>query len=74
LCIHYITDAINYSGYTTASLEVLNPEIEKEGYVYRLVINNTEGGCEYVSENAKLFVRVQTVITNRNKTYRVNKN
>jgi hypothetical protein len=53
---------------------VLNPEIEKEGYVYRLVINNTEGGCEYVSENAKLFVRVQTVITNRNKTYRVNKN
>ncbi|EIJ39767.1 PA14 domain-containing protein [Galbibacter orientalis DSM 19592] len=69
-----ITDAINYSGYTTASLEVLNPEIEKEGYVYRLVINNTEGGCEYVSENAKLFVRVQTVITNRNKTYRVNKN
>ena len=69
-----ITDAINYGGYTTASLEVLNPEIEKEGYVYRLVINNTEGGCEYVSENAKLFVRVQTVITNRNKTYRVNKN
>ncbi|MDG3584157.1 PA14 domain-containing protein [Galbibacter pacificus] len=61
--------------YYTVSLQSLNTEIDKNGYKYRAVLKSTKVACNAIySSNATLTVKVKTVITNRNKTYRVNKN
>ncbi|WP_335967306.1 PA14 domain-containing protein [Galbibacter sp. PAP.153] len=61
--------------YYTVSLKSLNAEIDKNGYKYRAVLKSTKVACNAIySNNATLTVKVKTIITNRNKTYRVNKN
>lgn len=69
-----ISDGSEYLGTSTASLSVLDPEITKNGYLYRVLVSNSGSSCpELTSNSAILSVRVATVITNRKITFRVNK-
>ncbi len=70
-----ITDGTEYSGTQTNSLTVLDANLTKNNYLYRIIIDNESYVCDdTTSENALLNVNVRTVITNRKITYRVNKN
>ncbi len=63
-----------YSGTTTATLTVTNPTLANDNAQYRVIIQNLEYACgQTVSNTTTLRVRVNTVITNRRITYRVNK-
>jgi len=70
-----LTDGPEYSGSNTNTLTVLDPEIEMDGFLYRVVLSNSSSSCPAIySNNALLNVVVSTVITNRRITYRVNRN
>ncbi|ASV28994.1 PA14 domain-containing protein [Maribacter cobaltidurans] len=70
-----ISDGAEYSGSNTATLTVINPELDKNGFVYRVILSNSTSSCEAVISNqAVLNMRVRTVVTNRGITYRVKKN
>jgi hypothetical protein len=70
-----VSDGPEYSGTTTATLTVLSPEIDKNGYVYRVIVSNSTSGCSAItSADALLTVNVQAIITNRRITYRLNPN
>ncbi|MEH6770968.1 hypothetical protein [Maribacter arcticus] len=71
-----ISDGSAYSNTNTASLTVLSPQLSMNGYLYRVIINNTAAiSCaDLVSNPAGLTVRISSVITNRRITYRVNRN
>ena len=70
-----LTDAGIYSGTTTNTLTISNVTNAENGYQYRVIISNTLYICTTVTSNiATLTVQVNTVITNRKITYRVNKN
>ncbi len=69
-----ITNGSEYAGVTTNTLNVLDVELEKNGYLYRVLVSNSSGSCPQItSTSALLSVRLRTVITNRRITYRVNK-
>ncbi len=70
-----IMDGTEYSGTQTASLTVTIPEVDKNGYLYRVLVSQSTSSCPNVTSNsASLMVRVGSVITNRRITFRVNKN
>jgi len=69
-----IADGALYSGTTSTSLTIISPGIDKNNYIYRVVVSNTLAGCPPINSNGgTLLVRPRTVITNRRITYRVNK-
>ena len=69
-----ISDGAEYSGSNTATLTVINPELEKNGSVYRVILSNSTSPCEAVTSNqAVLNIRVGSVIKNRRITFRVKK-
>jgi len=69
-----ISDGSEYLGTSTASLTVLDPEIVKNGYLYRVLVSNSGATCPQLTSNSSILsVRVATVITNRKITFRVNK-
>ncbi|MFC4218779.1 PA14 domain-containing protein [Flagellimonas marina] len=70
-----ITDGAEYSGTQTATLTVTSPDMDKNGYIYRVQVSNSGSTCgDLTSNEATLSLTVGTVITNRRITYRVNKN
>lgn len=70
-----ITDGGEYTGTQTASLGITQPDSNKNGYVFRVLVSNSSGSCTALtSDEATLTVKSGRVITNRNTTYRVNKN
>ncbi len=69
-----ISDGLEYSGSSTNTLNVLSVEIDKNGYLYRVLVSNSSGSCPAITSSAALLsVRIGSVITNRRITYRVNK-
>ena len=70
-----IADGAEYTGTQTANLTVTSPDMDKNGYIYRVVASNAAASCSAItSNNATLSIRLGTVITNRRITYRVNRN
>ncbi|MCF8714102.1 hypothetical protein JM658_04605 [Joostella atrarenae] len=70
-----INDGSEYSGVNTKVLTIVSTDIDKNNYQYRLVSVDSMNGCAPVDSDAAILnVGVRTVITNRNQTYRVNKN
>ncbi len=70
-----ISDGPEYSGTTTNTLTIITPEVDKNGYQYRVLIASDTFVCgNTVSFPATLTVGPRTVITNRRITIRVNKN
>ncbi len=70
-----LTDTGIHSGTNTASLVITNAQTADDGSQYRVIVSNTAYLCDTeISNTAILNVKVNTVITNRKITYRVNKN
>ena len=70
-----LADGADYSGTSTANLTVSNPDLDKNGYIFRVLVSNSTASCSALtSSQATLNLKVGTVITNRKVTYRVNKN
>ncbi len=70
-----LTNTGIYSGTTTDTLIVTNVTATENGNQYRVIISNTAFVCEVENSNsAILSIQVNTVITNRRITHRVNKN
>jgi hypothetical protein len=64
-----------YSGTNTTTLVITNPTPQENSGQYRVIISNTSFVCgNTISNEVTLTIRVNTVITNRRITYRVNKN
>ncbi|TRZ46673.1 hypothetical protein D3A96_03655 [Robertkochia marina] len=67
-------DSVENPSAITSTLSIPNIDIDLNDYRYRVVVRNEGDNCADVeSVPVILEVRVRTVITNRNKTYRVNK-
>ena len=71
---HPISDGMDYSGTTTANLNVLRTDLDKSNTLYRIEAYNNESNCTVYSNGALLNVNVRTVITNKRITHRVNSN
>ena len=70
-----ISDGPEYIGATTQSLAVLDAEVSKSGFRYRVLASNSSTTCAPIASNSALLtVQVGTVITNRRITYRIKKN
>ncbi|PRX53155.1 HYR domain-containing protein [Flagellimonas meridianipacifica] len=70
-----ISDGTEYTGTQTATLIVNSPDVDKNGYLFRVVLSNSTSSCpDLISNSATLTIRVGRVITNRRITYRVKKN
>ncbi|MEC7264553.1 MAG: PA14 domain-containing protein [Bacteroidota bacterium] len=70
-----LADGADYSGTSTANLTVNSPDLDKNGYIFRVLVSNSTASCSALTSNqATLNLKVGTVITNRKVTYRVNKN
>lgn len=70
-----LTDTGIYSGTQTSTLILTNITTQENGNQYRVIIGNSMYVCTTETSNsATLTVQVNTVITNRKITYRVNKN
>ena len=70
-----LMDSGIYSGTTTNTLAITNPTSGENGNQYRVVVSNSEFVCGTITSNtATLTIRVNTIISNRRITYRVNKN
>jgi lectin-like protein len=70
-----VSDGTDYSGTQTDSLTVNSVEIDKTGYIYRVQVSNAAGFCSAIISNEVLLtVGVNSVLTNRKITHRVNKN
>ena len=71
-----LSDGPDYSGSGTTDLTVLSPEVEKNGFIYRVRISNAASiSCaDILSSEVLLRVTLPTIVTNRRITYRVNKN
>jgi len=64
-----------YSGVTTSTLTITNASASNNGDQYRVLLDNPNYICgPIISNTAQLTTTVDTVITNRRITYRVNKN
>jgi VCBS repeat-containing protein len=71
-----IVDNALYSGSTTPTLTITAATLAMNGYLYRVRTDNRSYVCapEVISSPGTLTIVIQTVITNRRITYRVNKN
>jgi hypothetical protein len=70
-----LSDTGIYSGTSTNVLTITNPTPNENSTSYRLVVSNDAFVCGTTTSNtATLTLRVNTMITNRRVTYRVNKN
>ncbi|WP_421805292.1 hypothetical protein [Flagellimonas sp.] len=70
-----LSDTGIYSGTSTNVLTITNPTPNENSTPYRLVVSNDAFVCGTTTSNtATLTLRVNTMITNRRVTYRVNKN
>lgn len=70
-----LADSGIYSGTTTATLTLIGPQASDSGNQYRVVVSNSAFVCNNITSNtATLTVQVNTIITNRRITYRVDKN
>ncbi|GLU42719.1 PA14 domain-containing protein [Allomuricauda sp. NBRC 101325] len=70
-----IVDGGEYSGTQTASLSIVQPDTNKNGYVFRVLVSNSSGSCTALTSNQVILtVKSGRVITNRGITYRVNQN
>ena len=70
-----LSDTGIHSGTTTATLTITNPTAADNGNQYRVILSNTLYVCTTVTSNiATLTIQVNTVISNRKITYRVNRN
>ncbi len=70
-----IADGPEYSGTSTNTLTIIQPQMDKNGYQYRVLITRDTFVCGFtVSSPAILTVGPRTIISNRRITYRVNKN
>ncbi|MCR9226305.1 MAG: hypothetical protein NXH90_02635 [Flavobacteriaceae bacterium] len=63
-----------YSGTDTDTLTINDPDMSMDGYLYRVQLYNEAYVCSPLSTSniITLDIRVQTIITNRKITYRVN--
>lgn len=70
-----LSDSGVYSGTSTSMLTITNPTPSENNTQYRLLTSNDAFICGTETSNtATLTLRVNTVVTNRRVTYRVNKN
>ncbi len=71
-----ISDGSAYSGTQTENLTVIAPNMDKNGYLFRVLVSNVGSSCNVptTSDAATLTVKPGSVVTNRGITYRVNKN
>ena len=70
-----LSDGGLYSGTNTDTLTISNITTTENGNLYRVFLANTMYICSTeTSSSAQLIVQVNTVISNRKITYRVNKN
>jgi uncharacterized repeat protein (TIGR01451 family) len=70
-----IADGSMYSGATSATLTVLNPDLSMDGYLYRVILTNDNWICgTLISSAAELDVRLGTIVTNRRVSFRINPN
>ena len=70
-----LTDTGIHSGTTTSILSITNATAVDDGDQYRVIVSNSMYVCDFeISDTATLNLQVNTVITNRRITYRVNKN
>lgn len=70
-----LTDTGIYNGTTTSVLSIANPTTAQNGNQYRVILSNSMYICTEITSNSMtLSISVNTVITNRKITYRVNKN
>ncbi len=69
-----LTDSTKYSGTETNVLIINNVDPSDDGNQYRVALSKDDYLCPVFSEIAILTVRVNTVITNRRITFRVNRN
>jgi len=70
-----LSDSAIYSGTTTNTLTITNPTPSEHNTQFRLITDNDAFLCgTTTSDTATLLLRVNTVITNRGITHRVNKN
>lgn len=70
-----LTDTGIYSGATTNTLTITNPTTAENGNQYRVILTNSAFVCnQTISNTVLLTIQVNTVITNRKITYRVNRN
>ena len=70
-----LSDSGVYSGTSTSMLTITNPTPSENNTQYRLLTSNDAFICGTETSNtAILTLRVNTVVTNRRVTYRVNKN
>lgn len=68
-----LSDGGLYSGTTTNTLTITNPTTGDNGNQYRVILSNSMYICTTTtSDTATLLIRVNTAITNRKITYRVN--
>ncbi|KPM31624.1 Hypothetical protein I595_2118 [Croceitalea dokdonensis DOKDO 023] len=75
LVFNDISDGAEYTGTQTDVLTVLNPNLNKNGYIYRVRLTNDSFICgETFSNTAVLNVGPRSIITNRRITFRVNPN
>ena len=70
-----IIDGTEYAGTQSTALTVNSADVNKNGFRYRVWASKSGASCPAAtSASALLTVKVETVITNRRITYRVNKN
>ena len=71
-----LTDGSEYSGTQSTALTTIKPNVDKNGYIFRVIISNSSGvSCIPVESNAVVLTTlVDSVITNRRITYRTKKN
>lgn len=70
-----LTDSGIYSGTTTNTLTLTNVTPAENGNQYRVLLTNSNYSCgAAISDVSTLTINVNTVITNRRITHRVNKN
>ncbi len=70
-----LSDSGIYSGTTTATLTLTNVTTAENGNQYRVLVSDSSYICTIITSNsATLTVSVNSVITNRRITHRVNKN
>ncbi|WP_165200500.1 immunoglobulin domain-containing protein [Muriicola soli] len=68
-----LADDTIHQGTQTTVLTIKNAQIVRNGYRYRAVVSNSMSSCPpFITNPAILIVRVRSVITNRQPTYRVN--
>ncbi|WP_273277657.1 immunoglobulin domain-containing protein [Maribacter polysiphoniae] len=70
-----ISDGVDYSGTQSTALTVKESDLDKNGYLYRVLVSKSGSSCfPTISSASMLTVKVKTVITNKRITYRVKPN